>query len=422
MEDRGSRIASPFSILYPRSSILGLLTAYCLLFLIGCGSDTPVEKPPIPVKVQAVEMYSSDSRARYSANIEPKTQVNLAFKVGGYLDAILQVRGVDGRLRDVQEGDVVTKGTVLAHVRQSDYVAKVNQASAQLAEARSALGSGQAQLAEAQAAFERARLDFDRATNLLASQSTTKAEYDGAKAQFDVSQARVNAAKTQLDTIQAKIGAAEALVSEAEIALQDCELKAPMNGVVLQRMVEIGTLVGPGTPGFILADTTSVKAVFGVPDRIVQIAKLGIPLTINTESILGVDFEGRITAISPSADPASRVFNVEVTIPNPRNQLKAGMIATVEVPGEAISGQRASAAAPVVPLTAIVKSPQNPNGYAVFVVEGREGKQVARLHNVKVGEVYGNNIAVNDGVKLKERVIVTGATLVVDGEPVRVIP
>ena len=64
----------------------------------------------MPVKVAAVELNSASSEARYSATIIPRTEVQLAFKVGGYVDALRKVRGVDGKMRDIQEGDRINAG------------------------------------------------------------------------------------------------------------------------------------------------------------------------------------------------------------------------------------------------------------------------------------------------------------------------
>src|SRR4029450_4300349 len=90
-----------------------------LIAVVGACRSKQVEKPAVPVKVGAVELNSAGSGARYSATIIPRTEVELAFKVGGYVDALQQVRGVEGRMRDVQEGDVISAGAVLARVRQS---------------------------------------------------------------------------------------------------------------------------------------------------------------------------------------------------------------------------------------------------------------------------------------------------------------
>lgn len=405
-----------------------------------------VEKPVVPVKVATVELSAAGGgEQRYSATIIPRTQVELAFKVGGYVDAIQQVRGVDGRMRDLQEGDRITAGTTLARVRQSDYQVKVKQAESQAHEAKtsidvskaqyqealSGIASSKAQLAEAEAAYDKAKLDFDRAQNLFASQSLTKANFDAAKAQFEATaakvaaarsqvgmiQARADSAKAQIEVIEARSRGAQAVVQEATIPLQDTALRAPLNGVVLQKSVEKGTLVSPGKTGFVVADTSSVKAVFGVADVAVPEIKLGSTLSVESETLPGTEIRGQITSIFPAADPKSRAFNVEVTIPNASCLLRPGMIVSLKV-----GTQQTAPAQPVVPLNAVMKAKGNPNGYAVFVVTAEGGQQVARLRDVKLGESYGNTVAVTDGVKPGDRVITTGGTMVNDGDPVKVIP
>src|SRR5215813_2035100 len=179
----------------------------------GCREKSAAaEQAPVVVKVKTVEMNPISKGVRYSANIEPVKQVELAFKVGGYVDRILQARGVDGRMRDLQAGDIVTKGTALASVRQSEYAAKLSQAQSQASEANSALDSSQAQLAEVGAAFEKARLDFDRAKYLFSSQSLTKADYDAAKTQFEAVEAKHAAARSQVAMLEAKERAAGAQI------------------------------------------------------------------------------------------------------------------------------------------------------------------------------------------------------------------
>jgi RND family efflux transporter MFP subunit len=138
-------------------------------------------------------------------------------------------------------------------------------------------------------------------------------------------------------------------------------------------------------------------------------------LPVTTDAIPGVAFQGAITSISPSADPKSRVFEVEVTVPNPDNQLKVGMIASVQV-GES----RSTVPVMTVPLTAIIRSKKGSDGFAVFLVSEEGGKPVARLREVQLGDPLGNSIAVTSGLEVGQSVIVRGNTLVIDGEPVRV--
>jgi multidrug efflux pump subunit AcrA (membrane-fusion protein) len=90
--------------------------------------------------------------------------------------------------------------------------------------------------------------------------------------------------------------------------------------------------------------------------------------------------------------------------------------------GTIVVGGARTAPQPVLPLSAIVRPPGAADGYAVFVVEEQEGRHTARLRRVKLGEAMGNGIAVTDGVKVGDRVIVAGASLTTDGEAVQIVP
>ncbi len=394
---------------------------FCLALLAGCRRAESFQQPAKPVQVQEVQSYypggSSGQGERYSANILPASQNELAFKFGGYISEILQVRGADRRLRLVQEGDKVAKGTVLARLRSDDFAAKVKQAEAQLAEAQSTTETNRAQLAEAEAALRQAERDLERATKLLEARSLTKPEYEGAKTKVELAQARVETVRSQSKVIQAKISGAQALLGEARLAEKDAALIAPIDCYVLKRMAEPGALVVPGRPVFVVADRNSVKATFGLPDLSLKNIGMGEALTFTTEAIPGMEFKGWVSRISPAADPKSRVFDVEATIPRPPNQLRLGMIASLTLPTD-----RTAAPVTVIPINAIVRPKQNPESYAVNVVTEQGGKQIAKQRLVKLGEAYGNMIAVAEGVSLGDRVIVSGSALIVDGEEVRVIP
>jgi multidrug efflux system membrane fusion protein len=410
----------------------------------GCGHKA-AEKRVVPVRVAAVELNAASTETRYSATIIPRTEVELAFKVGGYVDALRKIRGVDGKMRDIQEGDHISMGAVLARVRQSDYQVKFIEAQSQANEARSGIdvskaqyeealsgiASSKAKLAEAEADYLKAKLDFERAENLFASHSMTKADYDSARAQYDMTSAKVAAARSQIqviqakadsakaniDVVQAKSQSAQAVVQETKIPLHDTELKSPLNGLVLEKSIEKGTLVSSGAKAFVVADTSSVKAVFGVADIALPEMKLGSTLSVESESMPGKEFQGQITSVFPAADSRNRAFNVEVTIANPDYLLRPNMIVSLRVGTKPhVSPQ------PVVPLNAVIKSKSNANDYAVIVVTEEGGRQLARLRDVKLGESFGNAVAVAEGLKPGDRVIITGGTMVNDGDQVKVIP
>jgi len=379
--------------------LLAVSVFAALALQAGCSHETIEGEPPRPVKVAVVEARGAAASVHYASHIEAAERVAFAFKVGGYIEEITRRRGVDGKMRLLQGGDSVSKGTLLARVRESDYRARVEQA-------RSAL-------AQTTAALEKAQSDLGRAERLYAEKSLTKSDFDAAKASKDASEASAGAARAQLEG--------------AEIELADCTLRAPMDALVLSRQIEASQLVAPGSVAFVLADVRTVKAVFGVPDTLVSRLRQGLSVDLVTESLLGHVFRGRITSISPMADPQSRVFEVEVTIPNEKGLLKVGEITTATLAREdeaAVQAAPASAGPPepLAPLTAIVKSTKGAGGYAIFAFEGTGDEGIARERNVRLGTVYGNRIAIEEGVHAGERVIVTGATLVADGERVRIVP
>jgi RND family efflux transporter MFP subunit len=357
------------------------------LILAGCSRHTAEQRPLTPVRTSLVQTISTGSETHYSANIVPNAQVDLAFKSGGYVASIRQVRGADGRMRNVDIGDWVTRGTVLAVVRQKDYTDQLEQA--------------KAQLARAQADYEHAKLNFDRTSNLYSTQSATKPDYDSAKAQHE--------------SAAAALSNAQAVLAEAQTALGDSSLRAPFDGWIIKRNIDIGALVGPSTASFTLADTKAVRAVFGVPDNAMGRVKLGQRQTIITD-VFPEPFTGRITAISPAADPKSRVYSVEVTIPNPKNHLKSGMIASLAFAGEILPSNILA-----VPLSAVIRDPQNAEAFAVLLAEGPGDPATVRARAVELGDSYGNMIEVLGGVKSGDRVVTAGATLVKSGQQVRII-
>lgn len=374
------------------ASAVGVLLAAGLA--AGCtkvaGRETSA---PRPVRVEAVTVAPAPTAIRYSATIEAFQQLPLAFKTAGYVEHLAQQRGADGRMRTAQAGDRVTKGTLLARVKDADYRDRVSQ--------------GRARLAEADAGVTKARADLDRARTLFAADSLTKPELDAAQAAFDSAAARVDAARAEIDL--------------AQRALTDVGLVAPTTGVLLDRRIEIGSLVGTGTVGFTLADVTSVRARFGVPDGMLASVRLGAPIAVAVDALAGATFSGRVTAVAPVADPQSRVFDVEVTIPNGDGRLRPGMIGAVAFGSQAGDAPK-TADLLTVPLSAVVKPQDQPNAYAVLVVEREADADVARLRSVDLGDVVGNGVAVTNGLTRGDRVVLTGAGLLVDGEPVRVIP
>ena len=137
---------------------------------------------------------------------------------------------------------------MLAKVRDQEYTDKVTTSTANLDKANASL--------------EKATEDFKRATALIATQSITAAR-------LRLGEARVSRRRSP------RCMGAKAQLDEARMKLTYTDLVAPMNGVLLSRKIEVGSLVGPGTVGFVMADLSSVKVVFSVPDVMLAQVPLG---------------------------------------------------------------------------------------------------------------------------------------------------
>lgn len=343
--------------------------------LAGCGDEDPPPNPPLPVTVVQVGGggIGPANETRYSGSINADASVDVAFKVSGVVDEVTQIMGADGRRRNLQDGDAVRRGTPLARLRATEF---------------------RDQLSDAEANLRQGQADYERTSQLYENRSVSKAEYDAAYARYTAGRARQ---------------------SQAVLTLNDAVLRSPMDGVILRRAVEVGSLAGPSAPAFTVADTRRVKVVFGVPDMIVAQLKLNGPLSIQAEAIPGKVLEGRITRISPSADPTSRVFEVEAALPNPDGRMKVGMLATLRLGS---TGPRQTL---LVPLAAVVRPAGDSTGYAVYVVN-ESSPPKAHLKRVSLGDITGNLIAVREGLVPGDRVILRGATIVADGQLVRVMP
>jgi multidrug efflux system membrane fusion protein len=243
-------------------------------------------------------------------------------------------------------------------------------------------------------------LSFQRISTLYGSASATKPEYDQAQAEFERSAASVKQANAQL--------------SDARTQLADSILRAPRDGWITARNINVGSLVGGSVTAFSLIDTHLVRVSFGVPDTEMHLVHLGQKLQVNTEAT--GDFEGSVTSISPSADSKTRVYTVEVTLANPQGRLKAGMIASL-----ALQGARPQEVT-AIPVAAVLRSPQDPNALLVMMPERVPDGYIARPRTVQLGDAYGNNIAVTSGLQPGDRVITTGASLVHDGDHLQLIP
>lgn len=348
-------------------------------------------------------------------------------------------------------------GSRLARGQLTEARGAESQALAALGELEATLAQARGAVREARAASELARTNLERSQSLFESGALVKPDLDQArfnhqqasvrlaqaeeqlkgarsrleqgKAQVEQARGRVEQAAGQLEVSLAResrsaagvqaassdLESARAQWEQTRLAQMDASLKAPMDGVLLSRSVEVGALVAPGAPGFEVAEVSQVRVTFGVPDLEVAELKLGQSVTIGTQSLPGEKFQGRVSTIYPEADPQSRVFRVEVKVSNPDQKLKVGMIASLYLGGGA---QRVL----TIPIAAIVRRPDARDKFSVYVLERQGERSIARLRPVELGDPTGDRMIVVSGLKPGDEVIAAGSNMISDGEEVTVQP
>jgi RND family efflux transporter MFP subunit len=385
------------------------------LCVIACSRSraTDDSAPAKAIRVGTVSLVREAEAAKYSAILTPNAQVELAFRVSGYVVELYQTKGADGRLRPLEPGAPVVAGTVLARIRPTDYQVVVDKARGAKEEAQAGVATAEAQLVQAQASLAQAQLDFSRVSALWEQESITKPVYDASKAKLDVAKAALDAAKAGIVAANKRRETAEAQMREAQIPLGDTELRAPFDAVVLERRAELGTLAAAGSPAFTLADLATLKARFNVPDFALAGFRQGQSLDLSIDAFSAASVHGRVLSLAAAADPKARSFEIVVAVPNLGLKLRSGMIATVHAPGGAPRPARLQ-----VPARALVHDPTSQR-YLVYTIEQNAGRAVAKAIPVEPGPLAGNDVVVLSGLTAGQRIVVMGANLLQPGDPVK---
>lgn len=386
--------------------------------LSSCAEKIDVVEHTTPIvnarKVEVILPTAGEDR--YSAVIAPASQMEVLFKGAGYVDQIQKARDSDGNSRLIHEGDLVKQGSVLARLRQNDNEEKIVEQQASLREVELSAPKVRAAIESAEAELKQAKIENERLTRLFNMDSLTKPELDTSNTRVAVAQARVEDARAQIPVSNATQDRLKASIREARFSLKDGTLIAPMTGIILKRNIEEGSLANNGMSAFTLADVSKVKAVFGLPDVKLPEVKLAMPIKITSEAIPDRVFTGKVTEIGAAADPKTRVFSVEVTIPNNDYQLKVGMVASLELGAKTEGGPQLA-----VPFSAVIRSTKDAKGYSVYTLRSDGGKTIAEEREVKLGEPQGTMITVLAGLNNDERVVTNGNSRITSGQEVRVL-
>jgi len=345
----------------------------------------------------------------------------------------------------VEKGDKVQQGQVLVRLEDNDFRAQSNQARANLAAAQARLdqlraGSrpqekmkDRAAVLQAQATLTNAESEYERAAKLYSAGVSSKAELDRATAQRDSARALVEAARqssamTDIGPRAEEIRAAEAQVRQmraaldyADTQLANTEIRAPVSGTVLQRIVERGEMVSPSAFGesgartsvVALADLNDLQIELDISQADFARLKMNQRAEIIPEAFPNLKYSGFIAEIAPEANRAKATVQVKVKVENPDEQLRPEMNARVNFLSEEKTGQVKSAPRVLVPKPAVVRK----DGSAfVFVVKGNRVEQ----RSVRLGDEAGEFFYVLEGLSGGESAAIAGVEKLRDGDRVKI--
>jgi membrane fusion protein (multidrug efflux system) len=330
------------------------------LVAAGCGEESMQRgdggRPPVIVQVVTVEPRDLPRTLSAVGSLQSPQMTTVASEIAGKVVSV-----------DVPEGQRVERRHVLARLDDAEARAALAIAAARRRNARDRL----------------ARLESLRAESVSSEQA-----FDDAKSEFD---------------------AAGGEFKRAETRLQKTTIRAPFTGVLGLRLVNVGQYVEPGDPIVEITQVHPLELVFSLPQRHVSEIAVG-QTALGMVGLCEARFEGRVDAVDPRVDPATRSVRVNALVPNEEGALYAGMSVRVRLLVGTVTG------ALVVPQEAIVRQGTKHIVYSV------DGEGLAQQHEVTLGEFFVDGVHIPHGVEAGARVIAAGQQKLSPGTPIQAQP
>jgi len=434
--DRGTAPSPLAKNRSPKLLLLGVAAVVALLALAYVFVFSATKTISVaPARVETGGASSGDSVLTASGYVVAHHKIAVGAKVMGRVAWI-----------GVEKGDTVQQGQVLVRLEDSEFRAQVNQAIANLAAAQARLDqlkSGsrpqeklkdKAAVIQAEANLKTAEADYQRAETLYLSGVSSKAELDHALALRDTAaalleSARQSSAMTDIGPRTEEIRAAAAQVQQMKAALDYAqtqltatEIRAPVAGTVLERIVERGEMVSPSAFGgsgartsvVDLADLTDLQIELDISQTDFSRLKMSQRAEIIPEAFPYLRYTGYLAEIAPEANRAKSTVQVKIKVENPTEQLRPEMNARVNfLADQPANNESRPSARVLVPKQAV----QRKDGSSfVFVVKGNRVEQ----RTIRPGEESGDAYYVLDGLSGNETVAIAGVERLRDGDRVKV--
>jgi RND family efflux transporter MFP subunit len=340
----------------------------------SAGQAASAERPPVAVAIAPASIAEFTESVDVVGSLTPKFAADVKSEISGVVTAVY-----------VTEWVPVRRGDRLARLDTSETEAAIQ-----------ALRAGEAQARTAEA---RARREYERAQQLKQYGLITPQNFDDAA--------------TAVEAGQAVTAAAQAQVRAAEARLAKAFLKAPIDGVVALRGVNVGDRVenmGGGDPLFRIVDNRLLELTVTVPSSRAALVAVGQPIEFATDALPGRSFTGKVMFINPALDEASRTAKVIAEVPNRDGALRGGAFVKGRIHVATRSGVLQ------VPREALLNWNVESATADVFVV--REDR--ADRRTVKVGRASGGRVEVTEGLQPGDPVVTRGAFALRPGDRVSV--
>jgi RND family efflux transporter MFP subunit len=367
--------------------LLGCLVLLVMAFLAGylplqrreatLRAETDAQQKGLPrLVVMRVGRGSDQSVIKLPGTMQALTEAPILARADGYL-----------RRRLVDIGDRVKAGQVLAEIDAPELDQQIHQAEAAIEQAQAAMEQAQASLEQGKANRELARITAERWKMLVERGISPQQEGDQSQAQLAAQDANVRALEKAILAQRSNLAAANANLARLQEIQGYRLVKAPFDGVITLRNVDVGALVSAGTTLlYRIAQTGTLRTYVNVPQVDVNSVHVGQAATLTVSHLPGRSFRGTVARTANALDPASRTMLVEVDVPNADGALFPGTYADVD-----LSGSRPNPPL-VVPAAAVLF---RTDGAQVAVVQP-DG--VVHLQKITVGRDYGDRVEILQGV------------------------
>ena len=367
--------------------LLGVLALFGIAFLAGylplqqreatLRAEADAQERGLPrLAVIRVGRGTDRNEIKLPGTMQALTEAPILARTDGYLKR---------RLVDI--GDRVRSGQVVAEIDAPEVDQQIHQAEASVGQAEAATDQAQANLEQGKANRELARITAERTKMLTARGIAPLQEGDQSQAQLSAQDANVRALEKAILAQRSNLVAGKANLARLQ-ELQGYRLvKAPFDGVITLRNVDVGALVSTGsTLLYRLAQIGTLRTYINVPQSQVNSVRAGQAAALTVSHFPGRSFRGIVARTANALDPATRTMLVEVDVPNADGALFPGTYAEVDLSGAQVNAPL------VVPAAALVF---RTDGAQVAVVQA---DQTVHLQKITVGRDYGDRVEILQGL------------------------